>query len=167
MKQILSKTQQLFAALKQIPAPLLRKIVITALIGAGCTVFGLAYWIAAKDRILLFLSLVLLVACMCRAWSFYRLAAQKKYTVIEGVCVDAAACPGRKSKDVRLLEDSGEERTLRLPKNCGMKSGQRYRLYFDWRNYHETGVASLDRAMEAGGFLGVEEASVPITAPDG
>jgi len=105
--------------MKQFPVPLLRKIVITALIGAGCTIFGLAYWIATKDRILLFLSLVLLVACFCRAWSFYRLAAQKKYTAIEGVCVDAAMRPGRKSKDIRLLEDSGEERNLRLRRTAG------------------------------------------------
>ena len=72
-------------ALKQIPVPLLRKIVITALIGAGCALFGLAYWIATKDRILLFLSLVLLTACLHRARSLYRLATRYKYETLEGV----------------------------------------------------------------------------------
>ena len=161
MKYILNKIKKVLATLKQFPAPLLRKIVITVLIGVGCTIFGLAYWIATKDRILLFLSLVLLVACFCRAWSFYCLAAQKKYTAIEGVCVDAAARPGRKSRDIRLLEDSGEERNLRLPKSSKLKIGQRYRVYFDWRNFQATGVASLDAVLSASGFLGYEEAAAP------
>ena len=148
--------------MKQIPVPLLRKIVITAAIGIGCTIFGLAYWIAAKDRIFLFLSLALLITCLYRAWSFYRLAALKKYTVMEGVCVGVDSRVLGKSKDVRLLEDSGEERGLRLPKNCALKIGRRYRLYFDKRNQSETGSGLLDAALLANGFLGYEEAA---TAP--
>jgi len=153
--------RQIIGTLKQFPAPLLRKIIITALIGIGCTIFGLAYWIAAKDRILLFLSLALLVACLCRAWTFYRLAAQKKYKVMEGVCVGVTPHLLGKYKEVRLLEDSGEERNLRLPKNSGLKIGRRYRLYFDERNQQLTGSGFLDATLAANGFLGYEETAVP------
>ena len=147
--------------MKQIPAPLLRKIVITAAVGAGCTIFGLAYWIAAKDRIFLFLSLALLIACLYRAWSLYCLAAQKKYTVMEGVCVGVESRVLGKSKDVRLLEDLDKEHSLRLPKNCALKIGRRYRLYFDKRSQHETGSGFLDAALLANGFLGYEEIVAP------
>ena len=152
--------------LKQIPAPLLRKIIITTAIGAGCTVFGLAYWIAAKDRILLFLSLALLIACLYRAWSLYQLAAKQNYKVLEGVCVDVTGRLAGKTKEIRLLDDSDKEHSLRLPKNCGLKLGRRYRLYFDRRSQHETGNGFLDAALAANGFLGYEEAALPDTAQE-
>jgi len=151
--------------MKQIPAPLLRKIAITALIGVGCAIFGLAYWIVAKDRIFLFLSLTLLIVCLYRAWSFYQLAKQRKYEVIEGVCVDIEARFFGQHKDVYLLEDSGEERTLRLPMNCALKIGRRYRLYFDKRSQHKTGNDFLDAALVANGFLGCKEITVLAAAP--
>jgi len=166
MKRVLNVLKQIVSTMTQFPAPLLRKIVITSLIGAGCTIFGLAYWIAAKDRILLFLSLALLIACLCRAWSFYRLAAQQKYKVMEGVCVGVTPHLLGKHKEVRLLEDSGEERNLRLPKNCGLKTGRRYRLYFDERNQQLTGSGFLDVALAANGFLGYDEAAAPGTPAD-
>ena len=143
--------------MKSIPDPLFRKILITAVTGCCCMIFGAAYFFAAKDGILLFLSAMLLTGCLWRAFSLYRIAAKESYELVEGTCVGVSAGLIGKLKTVRMMDDAGTETTLRLAKNCKFKIGDRYRLYFDNRSQYRSGSGFIDKALATGGFLGCEQ----------
>lgn len=152
--------------MKQIPAPLYRKMLITALAGGGCMLFGLVYFIAARDSVLLLLSAALLVNCIWRAFSIYRIAAKEAYEVIEGTCVGVSTGLVGKLKTIRMMNDDGIETSLRLAKNCKFKIGDRYRLYFDNRNQFRTGSGFIDTALATGNFLGYETAPQNLVRED-
>ncbi|MEG0752785.1 MAG: hypothetical protein RR461_03055 [Angelakisella sp.] len=73
-----------------IPQPLLRKIILTPLLGAVCLVFGLAAYLGAGDRILLMLSGVLFISCIVKGIQYYRLSISGRYMVVQGTCVRIA-----------------------------------------------------------------------------
>ena len=140
----------------QIPLPLYKKMILTAFAGAGCMLFGLVYYFAAKDDVLLILSLVLLVNCAVRAFSLYRIAVKEQYETVSGTCVSVSTGIIGKFKTVCMVDDAGAETTLRITKSCKLKIGGRYRLYFDNRHQHRTGAGFIDKALATGSFLGYE-----------
>ena len=148
--------------MKQIPEPIYKKILITALTGGGCMLFGIVYYIAAKDRILLLLSAVLLANCIWRAFSIYRIAVKKMYEAVEGTCVRINPHLVGKFRTVCMMDDTGIETALRISKNCKLIIGKRYCLYFDNRSRLQTGSGFLDKILATGNFLGYEPA--PETA---
>jgi len=148
--------------MKPIPEPLFRKVLITVLTGAGCMLFGVAYYFAAKDGILLLLSAALLINCLWRAFSLYRIAAKECYELVEGTCVGVSTGLVGKFKTIRMMDDAGTETTLRLAKSCKFKIGDRYRLYFDNRNQYRTGSGFIDKALATGGFLGYEQITAVV-----
>ena len=151
--------------MKQIPVPLHKKMAITALAGSGCMLFGLIYFIAAKDRIFLLLSAAVFLNCAWRAYSIYRIAVKGTYEVIEGTCVRINPQLIGKFRTVIMMDDGGIESTFRLAKNLKLKIGERYRLYFDNRNQYKTGSGFFDKALATGNFLGCE--SAPAAVIDG
>ena len=148
--------------MKQIPAPIYRKMLTTALIGGGCFLFGLIYYIAVKDYVLLLLSAVLLVNCGWKVFSIYRIAVKGTYEVVEGTCVGINTHVVGKFKTIKMMDDAGTETTLRLAKNCKLRIGDRYRLYFDNRNQFQTGSGFFDKVLATGDFLGYEPAPESI-----
>ncbi len=141
---------------QQIPSPLYRKILFTGLIGAGCMLFGIVYYFSAKDRILLLLSLLVLCCCAWKAWSIYRIAKQNKYELVEGTCVGVTQKIIGKFQTVKMMDEAGVESTLRLSKNCKLKIGDKYRLYFSQREHVRTGYNYFDTALMTDSFLGYE-----------
>ncbi|MDR1630758.1 MAG: hypothetical protein LBS36_11215 [Oscillospiraceae bacterium] len=144
--------------MKQLPAPLFNKILFTGLIGAGCMLFGLVYFITVRDRVLLILSIALFANCIYKAFAIYRIAVKRIYEVVEGTCVGVSTNLIGKFKNIRILDDAGAETTLRLSKSCKLKIGKRYLFYFDNRNQFHTGSSFFDKSLAAGYFLGYEQA---------
>ena len=122
--------------------------------------FGLIYFITMKDRVLLLLSVALLINCAWRAFSIYRIAVKEAYEIIEGTCVRVNPQLVGKLKTICIMDDAGTETTLRLSKNCNLRIGDRYRMYFDNRNQFRTGSGFIDKTLATGNFLGYEQ--IPV-----
>ena len=138
------------------PPALLKAIWLTALIGAGCLGLGILYFLKTKDRVLLFLSLLVFLGCTAKALSLYRTVRKRHYEVVEGTCIRAAQRPFWKTQTVGLLDADDVEHTLCLPKSCKMSLGRQYRLYFSQRTSSLSGNRRLDAALQTEGFLGYE-----------
>lgn len=144
------------AMFKDFPAPLFRKTVITALIGAGCMLFGVIYYFSMKDRILLILSAIVFGACLFKAFSLYRMVSKKKYAIVEGTCTGIIPKLLGKYYKVEITDDDGNGTTLQLMKNCRIKVGTKYKFYFTDRERPSTGSEYFDTALATNSFLGYE-----------
>ena len=142
--------------MKNIPTPLYNRIIATGLIGAGCVLFSFVYFIVVRDRILLFLSAIILLTCVWRIYEIYLIVKNENYEIIEGTCVGINSKIIGKFKTVHMLDDAGIETSMRLSKNCKLIIGERYKLYFDKRNQYRTGSSFFDTALATGRFLGYE-----------
>lgn len=140
-----------------IPQPLLRKIILTPLLGIGCLIFGIAAHIGAEDRTLLMLSGVLFVFCIYKGVQSYRIASSAQYEIVCGTCVRLSPQLFGKLRKVILMDDAGVEITLRLPKQYRMMIGSRYRFYFHkTASQHSVGNEYLDTLLSTDSFLGYE-----------
>ena len=143
--------------LKNCPKVLLNKMLLTALIGVGCLIVGVAYFIFAKDKITLLLSGFIFVFSLFRGIGLYNIISGKKYDAIEGVCVVIKQKPFGKYYTVKIIDDNGIETSLRLGKQAKIKIGFRYRFYFKHGERFSLGNEYLDSALSAELFLGYEE----------
>lgn len=144
-------------AIKNAPAPLRRKLILTALFGFLCLLIGAAVFLFSKDRIMLLLSAAVCLLSFWRAWSLYRIVCKQEYEVVEGTCVGMISKPMRKYRKVRIMDDADNELTLLLGKQEKVKIGFRYRFYFKKTQRFSVGSESIDAALSSDGFLGFEE----------
>lgn len=115
---------------KEWPGVLQRRWILSALIGAGFLLVGLAMYFSLQDRVLLIIS-VLLAGCMVwRCISFYRMAAAGAYEVVEGVCITIGKSGLKKHRSVRLLTLDGNEYSVMLDKRTPLRIGNHYRVFF-------------------------------------
>ncbi|MDR1204520.1 MAG: hypothetical protein LBL26_03440 [Peptococcaceae bacterium] len=143
--------------LKNCPKALLQRVLLTALIGAGCLVTGAAYYVFSGDAVTLALSGLVFAFSTVRCVNLYNVAAKQKYEVIEGACVEASSKPFRKQFTVKIMDGAGIETTLRLGKGSKIKIGRRYRFYFKQGERLSTGSGYFDAALSSDYFLGFEE----------
>jgi len=143
--------------IREAPAPLRRKLYLTAIIGAVCLLVGLAMFLFLKDRMMLFLSLVLLVFCVGKVVDYYRLIVGEEYEIVEGTCVSIMPKPLRKYRKIKIMDDNGVESSLLLNKQSRVKIGYRYRFYFKETQHVSLGSEYLDSALSSDCFLGYEE----------
>lgn len=143
--------------MRPIPKPLLHRIIVTPLIGTGCLILGIAMFIAAGDRTLLLLSGVLFLACILKAFGYYRIADKEQYEIISGTCVRVLPQPIGKFRKIQIMDENGVETTLRLPKQNRFRIGAKYLLYFSTRSNLTLGSEALSAALSTDSFLGYEE----------
>lgn len=148
----------------RIPAPLQRKILITAVIGIVCFIVGFAVFLFLKDQTTMFLSLTVLAMCLGQAISIYRIASTEAYEVVEGTCIAVATKPLRKYHKIAILDRNGNELSLLLDKHTKIKIGYQYRFYFKETDRLTLGKAYFDSAVNADCFLGFEETGVFVEA---
>lgn len=144
-------------AIKNAPAPLRRKLILTALLGLLCLLIGAAMFLFIKDRIMLLLSAAVFLSSLFRAWSLYGILRKGEYEVVEGTCVGVTPKPLRKYRKVRIMDDAGNELTLLLGKQTRVKIGFRYRFFFKKAQRFSVGSESIDAALSSDCFLGFEE----------
>jgi hypothetical protein len=143
--------------LKNCPKALAHKILLTALIGAGCLFVGAAYYIFSKDSITLALSGFVFVFSIVRSAGLYGTVTKQKYEVIEGTCIGVSSKVFRKQLTVKLMVDAGIETSLRLGKQAKIRIGFRYRFYFKEGEHLSLGNEYFDTALSSDHFLGFEE----------
>ena len=91
---------------KNSPSPLRRKLLFTCIVGVACMLVGLAMFLFLKDRMMLFLSLVICVFSFGKAFNIYRVIAGEEYEVVEGTCVAITPKPLRKYRKKMCIRDS-------------------------------------------------------------
>lgn len=133
------------------------KLVLTALVGMGCFIVGIAFYLFSKDRITLVLSGLVLISSLFRCYSLYHTVLGKKYEVVKGTCISISKKTFRKYSTINILDDTGIENTLRLGSQSKIKIGFRYRFYFTQGDHLPIGNEYLDTAMSSNHFLGYEE----------
>ena len=139
------------------PKVLFQRVVLTFLLGIGCFIVGVAYFIYSQDRITLILSLLLLAFSVIKGISVYRLVTAQKYEVVEGTCVAISSKPFTKQISVKIIDNTGNELALRLGKQTKIKIGFRYRFFFSKTERMSLGSDYLDSALSTQNFLGSEE----------
>lgn len=142
-----------------IPAPLKRKIILTALLGAACLLVGIAFIIFAKDTMMLFLSIAVCGFSFYKAFSMYRVGAKKDYEVVEGTCTAIVPKLIPRYRKIKVTDDEGNETTLMLSKQSKVNIGDRYRFYFKKTTRVTLGNEFFDSALSSDCFLGYEAVS--------
>lgn len=138
------------------PAPLKRKILLTALVGIGCLLAGVAFTIFAKDTIMLFLSIAVCTFSLYKAFTMFRVASKKDYEIMEGTCSAIVPKLITKFKKIKITDDDGNEVTLLLGKQSKVTIGERYRFYFKKTTRVTLGNEYFDSALSSDCFLGYE-----------
>ena len=141
------------------PAPLKRKMLLTALVGMGCLLVGVAFTIFAKDTMMLLLSVAVCAFSVFKAFSMYRVASKKDYEIVEGTCSAIVPKLITKFKKIKITDDDGNETTLLLAKQSKVTIGERYRFYFKKTTRVTLGNEYFDSALSSDCFLGYESAS--------
>ena len=141
------------------PAPLKRKMILTALIGVGCLLVGVAFTIFAKDTMMLFLSIAVCAFSFYKSFSMYQVARKKEYEIVEGTCTSIVPKLLRKFRKIKITDDEGNEMTLLLNQQSKVAIGERYRFYFKKTTRMTIGNEYFDSALSSDCFLGYEAAS--------
>lgn len=141
------------------PAPLKRKMLLTALVGIGCLLVGIAFTIFAKDTMMLILSGALCAFSLFKAFTMYRVASKKEYEVVEGTCSAIVPKLLPKFRKIKITDDDGNETTVLLGKQSKVTIGERYRFYFMKTTRVTLGNEYFESALSSDCFLGYE----PIT----
>lgn len=141
------------------PAPLKRKMLLTALVGIGCLLVGVAFTIFAKDMMMLFLSIAVCGFSLYKTFTMFRVASKKDYEIVEGTCSAIVPKLITKFKKIKITDDEGNETTLLLSKQSKVSIGERYRFYFKKTTRVTLGNEYFDSALSSDCFLGYE----PIT----
>lgn len=141
------------------PAPLKRKMLLTAIVGIGCLLVGVAFTIFAKDMMMLFLSIAVCGFSLYKTFTMFRVASKKDYEIVEGTCSAIVPKLITKFKKIKITDDEGNETTLLLSKQSKVSIGERYRFYFKKTTRVTLGNEYFDSALSSDCFLGYE----PIT----
>ena len=141
------------------PAPLKRKMLLTALVGMGCLLVGVAFTIFAKDIMMLFLSIAVCGFSLYKTFAMFRVASKKDYEIVEGTCSAIVPKLITKFKKIKITDDDGNETTLLLAKQSKVTIGEKYRFYFKKTTRVTLGNEYFDSALSSDCFLGYESVS--------
>lgn len=140
------------------PKPLLRRLVLTFLVGAGCFFTGLVFFLHQKDISFFILSILLSVGSAAKAILLGLQIRRKSYTVLEGTCTDVRLKLFRNTHDIVLTDQDGNEHLLRIGKDYKVRPGLSYRFYFRTSESIPSGQPPLlAKAALTDNLLGVEE----------
>lgn len=143
--------------IKNAPAPLQRKLLLTVLIGGLCLLVGIAMFLFSKDVMMLALSAAVCVGALWKGLTLFRVISKEQYEIVEGICVSVSQNPIRKYRKVKIMDGAGVESSLLLGKQDRIKIGYRYRFYFKDTDRLTLGNGRLDAALSSDCFIGYEE----------
>lgn len=140
------------------PKPLLRRLVLTFLVGAGCFFTGLVFFLHQKDISFFILSILLSAGSAAKAILLGLQIRRKSYTVLEGTCTDVRLKLFRNTHDIVLTDQDGNEHLLRIGKDYKVRPGLSYRFYFRTSESIPSGQPPLlAKAALTDNLLGMEE----------
>ena len=144
--------------MEPIPKPLLRRLVLTFLVGAGCFFTGLVFFLHQKDISFFILSILLSAGSAAKAILLGLQIRRKSYTVLEGTCTDVRLKLFRNTHDIVLTDQDGNEHLLRIGKDYKVRPGLSYRFYFRTSESIPSGQPPLlAKAALTDNLLGMEE----------
>ena len=91
------------------PSPLKRKMILTALVGIGCLLVGIAFTVIAKDTMMLLLSVAVCAFSFYKAFAMFRIASKKDYEIVEGTCTAIVPKLLNKFRKIKITDDDGNE----------------------------------------------------------
>ena len=138
------------------PSPLKRKMILTALVGIGCLLVGIAFTAIAKDTMMLLLSIAVCAFSFYKAFAMFRIASKKDYEIVEGTCTAIVPKLLNKFRKIKITDDEGNETTLLLAKQSKITIGERYKFYFKKTTRVTLGNEYFDSALSSDCFLGYE-----------
>ena len=138
------------------PSPLKRKMILTALVGIGCLLVGIAFTIIAKDTMMLLLSIAVCAFSFYKAFAMFRIASKKDYEIVKGTCTAIVPKLLNKFRKIKITDDEGNETTLLLAKQSKITIGERYKFYFKKTTRVTLGNEYFDSALSSDCFLGYE-----------
>ena len=115
--------------MEHIPKPLLRRLALTLLVGAGCLFTGSVFSLHERDASFLILSILLSAGSAAKATLLALQIKRRSYSVLEGTCTDVRLKPFRNSYDIVLTDQDGCEHLLRVGKDQKIRLGISYRFY--------------------------------------
>lgn len=133
--------------------PLLRKWLLSCLIGLVCLLVGIIMYVASGDGILLTISILLAILTCMRCTLLYRQIGNEAYEIIEGVCIKIKKAPLRRQRSFCLLTDSGAEHTVTLEQQMPIRIGNRYRLFY----LTADSLADTGFTLDGNQFLALED----------
>lgn len=140
------------------PKPLLRRLVLTFLVGTGCFFTGLVFFLHQKDISFFILSILLSAGSAAKAILLGLQIRRKSYTVLEGICTDVRLKLFTNTHDIVLTDQDGNEHLLRIGKDYKVRPGLSYRFYFRTSESIPSGQPPLlSKAVLTDNLLGVEE----------
>ena len=140
------------------PKPLLRRLVLTFLVGTGCFFTGLVFFLHQKDISFFILSILLSAGSAAKAILLGLQIRRKSYTVLEGTCTDVRLKLFRNTHNIVLTDQDGNEHLLRIGKDYKVRPGLSYRFYFRTSESIPSGQPPLlAKAALTDNLLGVEE----------
>lgn len=144
--------------MEPIPKPLLRRLVLTFLVGTGCFFTGLIFFLHERDFSFFVLSILLFAGSAAKAILLGLQIKRKTYFVLEGVCTDVRLRLFRNSHDIVLTDQDGNEHLLRISNDHKIRSGISYRFYFKSSGSIPSAQnLLLAKAALTDNLLGVEE----------
>lgn len=140
------------------PKPLLRRLVLTFLVGTGCFFTGLVFFLHQKDISFFILSILLSAGSAAKAILLGLQIRRKSYTVLEGTCTDVRLKLFGNTHDIVLTDQDGNEHLLRIGKDYKVRPGLSYRFYFRTSESIPSGQPPLlAKAALTDNLLGMEE----------
>ena len=141
------------------PSPLKRKMILTALVGIGCLLVGIAFTVIAKDTMMLLLSIAVCAFSFYKAFAMFRIASKKDYEIVKGTCTAIIPKLLNKFRKIKITDDEGNETTLLLAKQSKIAIGERYKFYFKKTTRVTLGNEYFDSALSSDCVLGYEAAT--------
>ena len=110
------------------PTPLLKKWFLSLMI---CLPFLVAAIVSAfsGDRTFLILSFLLFLICVIRCVEFYLMLINKRYQVVEGVCLSVSVIAFQRQRKVVLQESEENQIIFYVEKSTRLSVGQAYRVF--------------------------------------
>ncbi len=153
--------------MEPMPKPLLRRLVLTLLVGTGCFFTGLVFFLHERDTSFFILSILLFAGSAAKALLLGFQIKRKTYFVLEGICTDVRLRLLQNSHDIVLTDQDGNEHILRISRDHKIRPGVSYRLYFNSSGSIPSGQNPLlTKAVLTDNLLGVEEITSAPTVSD-
>lgn len=151
--------------MEPIPTPLLKRLVLTFLVGIGCFFVGLTFYFYNQDRIFLGLSCCILAGSFLKTILFYIQLLRKTYILLEGTCTQIQFKLFIKSYQLLLVDAEETEHTLLIGKDYKIRPGSSYRFYFKSASGISPGKnPMLEKVFLTDQLLGVEQIALPASA---
>lgn len=143
-----------------LPPALLRKILLTILIGTAFLGAGIVVAYLTKDYDLILLSILIFVFSLFRAFSLWRMCYKSTYATLSGICDEISPHPHEQYMKVQVILPDNSMREIILDRKTRVVPGRKYNFYFRSHERFDTGNVYLDATLSGYNFLGFDELTV-------